>query len=128
MKSLSKKNVLCFSSENELLQNFKQILKSNFKIYLANNYKIFLSQILKNQFSLLIIDLEDEIEKVLNQLKSIKEKNRNVCIIVLYGYRFNKPQYETLIHSIADYLFYKPVTIENVLDLIDKKFLKDETK
>lgn len=121
MKNESKKNLLFYSEDLLLQKNFGELLNKKCQITFCNTISKLNKELTSKFYNLVIIDLENEIENILDVLQKNKSEMLNSFTIIFYGYRFNKPQFDLSVHSLADSLFYKPLEIENVLFVIEKK-------
>ncbi len=123
MSKIAKKiKIFCHSNDDNLVSSFRELFETKGKITTTN----FASDLIKKlkskiYFDIVIIDLEIKINEILAELLNYRNKNKSSFIIILYSYRFNEPVTEGMIRKSVDTFFYKPVSIEDVVKLVEQK-------
>ena len=126
MKRRTMKSIFCFSTEVELCKNLSQLLREKGEISSVINLIDLKKYLIENVFDLLIIDLEDYPEEILEILQNYKSQNKNSFIIIFYSFHFHKPTFENLIYKLGDSVFFKPISIEDVLTVVDKNLKREK--
>lgn len=114
------KKILVIEDDPDLRQMVVETLRSwNFETEEAENGKIGLDKIEANHYALVITDIRMPKLDGLSLLKTLKERNRKVPVIVITGY----PSLDSAVESLnygADSYLPKPINMKDFKNKINK--------
>ena len=113
-----KKTILLHSADKDLMKSLSILLQDQYRIVATETVEELALQRNNKRILLLVVDLERSIPGLLAEFESRRLESPDAPIIVLYAFRQGQPEWEKRIRLLAKQVFYKPVQIEQILEVI----------
>jgi len=123
---LKDKNVLYVENELNVLENISELLKNYFReLYTASDGKMGYELFLEHDIDLLLVDIELPKMNGIELINKIRQKNKNIHIIVISAYTKTDYLLDCIEYKIDKYII-KPLTSRKIKELLTK--LNEEFK
>jgi DNA-binding NtrC family response regulator len=117
---MDKKRILICDDEVGVRESLNLILKDNHEISFCNNGQECLELLAKGEkFNLILLDIKMPLVSGMDTLRKIKQKNPELKVIIVTGYRCVETAAEALNAGASDYIV-KPFAAKDVLKSVGK--------
>ena len=117
---VSKSKILFVDDEEQILKSYKRILrKSPWEIFTASNGKTALKILEKENIDLLITDIKMPTMHGIELINRVREKDKEIPVIVCSAYKGLKGDQELRFHKIATFID-KPIDVDVLINKINE--------
>jgi DNA-binding response OmpR family regulator len=113
-KDLKRKRIVILSSDATLGLSLSLFFENVYNVVSTSEAEVVENALESNMVDLLIVDVGPFDTDLLNLVGSIRKKNSDLPVIVMYVYQEKIRKFEDTLRSQVNMIFYKPVDLSQV--------------
>lgn len=119
MEDKIQQKVLIFSRDSDFCRSLALLFQSMYEVYFTTSINELLKFIEEKTINLLIVDSPVSDGTVYPSIRDARVQYPNLFIVLLYVYKFSNIDLEKKYRQYVDALFYKPVDINQLTNIIN---------
>lgn len=119
MEDKIQQKVLIFSSDSDFCRSLALLFQSMYEVYFTTSINELLKFIEEKNINLLIVDSPVSDGTVYPSIRDARVQYPKLFIVLLYVYKFSNIDLEKKYRQYVDALFYKPVDINQLTNIIN---------
>lgn len=119
MKSTPQQKILIFSSDSDFCRSLALLFQSMYEVHFTTSVDELLQTIREKNINLVIADSPVSDGTVYPFIQTARVQYPNLFIVLLYVYKFSNIDLEKKYRQHVDALFYKPVDINQLTNIIN---------
>jgi DNA-binding NtrC family response regulator len=123
-----KSTILIYTGDHDLAKSLTLLLQDQYRVHSTSVLAKATDIVEHHRVDLFIADLGLSLEVGLTALEQMREKNREIPIIVFCPYQLRNSKIEREIRDRVDFYFHVPVNVEEIIQAIAKLLSKENTK
>lgn len=113
-----KKRILVFSPDVDVATSLTLFLEDRFDVACESELDSFKEKLSTWHPAIILADVHPLPADIMKLVEILKGKPNGSMVILLHVYRNWAPDIETAIRTVGDFVFYKPVNVEMIANLI----------
>jgi DNA-binding NtrC family response regulator len=123
-----KSTILIYTGDQDLAKSLTLLLQDQYEVHSTSILARATDVVEQHGVDLFIADLGLSLETGLKALEQMREKNREIPIIVFCLYQLTNSKIEQEIHNRVDSYFHVPVNVEEIVQTIEQLLTTQDKK